>query len=177
MSINKETVIGQNGDEYCVTNMNGMLALSGVTGGGKAFTIGHYSMGPDGYKADWRDHLFVHEYGHYIQTQQLGVFYLPVVAIPSLISASHLFSKDTHRYRWYEVNASKLGAEYFDKRYGRGAEGYTEGSENYFDIKAFQTGKGANYINPRTGKNAQQEHPISGTRHSAWDYLLPLLTL
>jgi len=52
-----------------VMDLNGMLALSGVTSGGKAFTIGHYSMGPGNYVADWRDHLFVHEYGHYIQSQ------------------------------------------------------------------------------------------------------------
>ena len=72
-----------------VTSLDGMLALSGATSGGRAFTIGHYSLGPDNYKADWRYHLFVHEYGHYIQSQQWGYFYIPVIAIPGVISAAN----------------------------------------------------------------------------------------
>lgn len=54
----------------------------------KAFTIGHYSIGPKNYAADWRDHLYVHEYGHYIQSQRMGLLYFPVVAGPSLLSAA-----------------------------------------------------------------------------------------
>lgn len=157
-----------------VTHMAGMLALSGTTQGEAAFTIGHYSFGPLGYQADWRDHLFVHEYGHYIQSQQLGGAYFQIVAIPSLISASGMFGKGNHKYRWYEVNASKLGAEYFDKKYGAGADGYQIDSPDYFDINAFHDGGTTPYTNPRTGKRSQREHPITGIRHSAWDFLLPI---
>ncbi|MDE7444023.1 MAG: hypothetical protein K2M65_07685, partial [Muribaculaceae bacterium] len=43
-----------------VTEMDGMLALAGPQGSKtSAFTIGHYSFGPENYTADWRDHLFV----------------------------------------------------------------------------------------------------------------------
>ena len=42
-----------------------------------AMTIGHYSLGPENYQASWTDNLFVHEYGHYIQTQQMGFWYFP----------------------------------------------------------------------------------------------------
>lgn len=157
-----------------VTHMAGMLALSGTTQGEAAFTIGHYSFGPLGYQADWRDHLFVHEYGHYIQSQQLGGAYFQIVAIPSLISASGMFGEGNHKYRWYEVNASKLGAEYFDEKYGTGAGGYQTDSPDYFDKNAFHDGGTTPYTNPRTGKRSQREHPITGIRHSAWDFLLPI---
>ena len=51
-----------------VTHEYGVTAVdAGIKG---AITIGNYTTGPRGYKADWKDHLFVHEYGHYIQSQQ-----------------------------------------------------------------------------------------------------------
>ncbi len=157
-----------------VTSLDGMLALSGATSGGRAFTIGHYSLGPDNYKADWRDHLFVHEYGHYIQSQQWGYFYIPVIAIPSVISAAHFLGEE-HKYKWYEVNASKLGAEYFDKKYGRGADGYVEGDKNYFDIVSFSGKKWQSpYKNPRNGKqNENNSFPITGSHGSCSDYIIP----
>lgn len=95
-----------------VSYMDGMLALSGVTSGDKAFTIGYYSFGPKNYDATWMDHLFVHEYGHYIQSQFMGPLFLPVVALPSVLSAwkgTELFGIE-HIRRWFEVNASHLGS-------------------------------------------------------------------
>ena len=118
--------------------MDGAVALGGVTGGG-AFTLGNYIFGPEGFKADWRDHLFVHEYGHYLQSLRFGPLYLPIVGTSSLVSAA--LSKDNmHSTRWYEVHASHLGGDYFDKHYGSGAPGYEEGSEDYFDINYFKLG-------------------------------------
>lgn len=34
------------------------------------------------------DHLFVHEYGHYIQAQRMGSMFFPVVGFHSLMSAA-----------------------------------------------------------------------------------------
>lgn len=153
-----------------VTEMDGMLAISGITGdsdSSAAFTIGHYSFGPDNYTATWQNHLFVHEYGHYIQSQRYGPFYLPVFGLKSLESAWYQHGKGgggEHRNRWFEVNASKLGAEHFDKKYGSGAPGYQENSPNYFNKHAFYKGEKTSYINPQTGKpNSDQDpdpHPI-----------------
>ena len=137
-------------------------------------TIGHYSLGPNGYEADWRDHLFVHEYGHYIQSQNLGLFYIPVIAIPSLISASGI-SPGEHKYKWFEVNASKLGAEHFDKKYGRGADGYVEGDKNYFDIVSFSTnGITSPYQNPRIKNRNRNGYPVGYSLDSFWYIFLPM---
>lgn len=84
-------------------------------------TLSNYILGPPGFKPDFRDHLFVHEYGHYLQSKKLGPAYLFVVAKPSLLSST--FDKNNHGNRWYETHASKLAAKYFDKKYGTGGRG------------------------------------------------------
>lgn len=124
-----------------------------------------------------RKHLFVHEYGHYIQSQWLRTLYLPTIGLASLESA--LYQKyaggGDHRNRWFEVNASKLGAEHFDKKYGSGAPGYDKDSPNYFDKEAFSEGKSTIYINPQTGKpnnySKSHPHPINGKHISFWDFI------
>lgn len=163
-----------------VTEMDGMLAISGVTGNSNstaAFTLGHYSFGPDGYTATWQNHLFVHEYGHYIQSQWLRTLYLPTIGLASLESAWYQkkLGGGVHHNRWFEVNASRLGAEHFDKKYGSGAPGYQENSPNYFNKTAFSKGKMTNYINPQTGKpNSYKDpdpHPIDNKHISFWDFI------
>jgi len=151
--------------------------LEGVTGAGDAFTLGQYIFGPDNFKADWKDHLFVHEYGHYVQSQWFGPLYLPVIGATSLASAAGL-GGDDHRTRWFEVQASRMGANHFDKKYGSGASGYVIGSADYFDKENFVNGNRTSYINPRYGTNFQGgAHPVSGARFSIWDVLVPLAVL
>ncbi len=143
-----------------VTNLDGMLALSDATEKGRAITIGHISMGPRGYVADWRDHLFVHEYGHYIQSQIYGTTFIPFIAIPSLISA-WLFPKN-HENMWYEKNASMLGARHFNRKYGQGCSDYIQGDERFFDINSFiHYNKKSPYTNPRTGNHNSFGNPVS----------------
>ncbi len=158
-----------------VTEMEGMLALSGVTKGNSAFTIGHLSFGPDNYTADWRDHLFVHEYGHYIQSQRFGPFYLKVVGVSSLLSAAFTSSwgGTIHLKRWFEVNASKLGAKYFEKRYGGTDEERRKNPSQYFDINAFRLGGFSHYTNPRLKEQSQDgRYPTSGENIIFWDFIL-----
>lgn len=161
-----------------VTEMDGMLALSGITSGTAAFTIGHYSFGPDNYEATWKDHLFVHEYGHYIQGQAYGALFIPIIAGPSLMSAAGI-GGPKHDLRWFEVDASRKGAEYFDKKYGRGNDNYSEEhKEDYFDINSFQYGGISPYVNPRISKKWQDTiNPTHGSEQSIWDYLGPIITL
>ena len=77
--------------------------------------------------ADWviNDPLFMHEYGHTFDSQIFGAFYLPVVGLPSLISAIGATQVDnepdgvtTHDFRWYEMSANRHAARYFGKHYG-----------------------------------------------------------
>jgi hypothetical protein len=135
---------------------------------GNAVTIGFYSAGPKGYKADWHDHLFVHEYGHYIQSQQHGLVYLLTVGIPSLQSAilqTGNPNSPRHDDRWFEADASYKGAAYFDKHYGSGKDGYVANSPDYFDRNSFITGTPSSYLNLRTGERNRSVNPISGKFH------------
>ena len=148
-----------------ITHGYGITAVDMGIGGG--VTIGYFTGGPNGYTADWRDHLFVHEYGHYVQSQQHGPLYLFSVAIPSGLSA--LIDKRAHthyhRTRWFEADASYKGAEYFDKYYGSGKEGYVAGSPDYFDRNSFINKIDSPYKNPRDPLGNIREHSISGTFH------------
>ncbi|MDO4880739.1 MAG: hypothetical protein Q3983_05615 [Capnocytophaga sp.] len=69
-----------------------------------------------------RTPIFMHEYGHYIDSQKFGVTYLLNIGIPSLISAMDNTREDngiySHNYRWYERNANKNAERYFNKHYG-----------------------------------------------------------
>lgn len=146
-----------------VTDMNGMLALSGGTKGESAFTIGCYSIGPKNYSATWQDHLFVHEYGHYIQSQYLGPAYLYVIGISSLDSAiwtSRCFPNTEHKYRWFEVWASRLGGKYMRDKYDQ------------FDYDSFKGNSRSNYVNPRTNKRNSKGHPTRTATISFWDFTI-----
>jgi len=77
---------------------------------------------------------YMHEYGHYIDSQIYGLSYLFVVGVPSLFSAA--FDDDVPIYMWkgsfvynphnlykhdvrkYEMRANKRAAGYFKKYYG-----------------------------------------------------------
>jgi hypothetical protein len=113
-----------------------------------------------------------------VQSQWFGPLYIPIVATTSVASTLGV-GGDDHRTRWFEVQASRMGAEYFDKRYGSGADGYVQGSANYFDINSFSNGRTIDspYLNPRTNRLRQGDHPISGARFSWWDVFVPILSL
>lgn len=159
-----------------ITDMDGMIALSGAFKGSSACTIGHYSLGPKGYKATWKDNLFVHEYGHYIQTQRMGVFMFPVVAIPSLFSAAHITSDGGgHRLRWFEQDASATAAHYFDKHYGSGVEGYSSDSSDYFQLNVFYgiIRNFKNYTNPRNENGYQDQfYELKNPTINMWDLII-----
>ena len=133
------------------------------TGG---LTLSNYILGPPGFKPDFRDHLFVHEYGHYLQSRKLGPAYLFVVAKPSLLSAT--FDGKNHDYRWYETHASKLAANYFDKKFGSGSKAFRDyqekginpyEQEDIFNVNVFINGGEAAYKHPRHGYKYYEGHP------------------
>ena len=112
--------------------------------------------------------MFVHEYGHYLQSQELGFFYLFQVGIPSLQSAIVDTQKNNaprHGNRWFETDANKRAADYFDQYYGSGCDNYQPESADFFNIESFRNGKETVYINPRTGKNFNKKYPFEPTDH------------
>jgi hypothetical protein len=139
-----------------------------------ASTVGNYIIGPPGMRPDWRDHLFVHEYGHYIQSQRFGPFYFSLIAMPSLTDfwlVDDLFGQNLHDTRWYEAGASRLAADYFDRHEGSGRGDYFVGSVNHFDRNSFVTGinsigtVGSLYVNPRTGFINRGANPTAPIFH------------
>jgi hypothetical protein len=141
-----------------------------------AMTIGNYIFGPENFKPDFRDHLFVHEYGHYIQSQIWGPFYIPLIGIPSFESA-FFSSSERHRSRWFEAQASRLAANYFDKYFGTGAPGYIAGLSNFFDKNSFiNQGILSPYQNPRNLAYNYSGHPQRGRLHWSDPFLYLYLT-
>jgi len=144
-----------------VNYFHGATVLSTSLGSG-GMTLGSYILGYN-MTPDFKNHTFVHEYGHYLQSQKWGPLYVPLIAIPSAESAfidndGSLFDIGDHHDRWFEAGASRLGANYFDKYYT--ADG--------FDIEYFYKGWNLNrpapYFNPITG-SINQPHPQWGHFH------------
>ena len=64
-------------------------------------------------------YLYMHEYGHYLQSKLYGPSYLFVIGLLSLMSAwtskkIEGSEASTHDYRWYEMNANWRAMEYFN---------------------------------------------------------------
>lgn len=93
--------------------------------GTSAFTLGNYIVGNRHTEADPNNSTFQHEYGHYLQSQSMGPFYVPFVAVPSFTSA--VIAKDgNHRYSSYERDANYRAFMYFNKY----VEGFYESTMN-----------------------------------------------
>lgn len=61
------------------------------------------------------DQLCMHEFGHTTDSQRFGWLYLPVVGLPSLLSAS---GKGNHNLFWTELRANRHAKRYFARNYG-----------------------------------------------------------
>jgi hypothetical protein len=76
-----------------------------------AVTLGSFINGSRGIAADPNNRLFQHEYGHYIQSQTSGLFYLSKYGIPSALS-----KRDTdHSLHPAEQDANIRAYKYFNK--------------------------------------------------------------
>ena len=163
-----------------VTHLEGAIALDGTTDDYSAFSMGGYIFGPNKFKADWRDHLFVHEYGHFLQGLTWGPFYLPVIALPSLASAAGIATGGVdHDDRWFEVDASRRGMRYFNAEYGLWKRRPDQSKDQFFDKESFSEGSPSAYINPRTGNpnGMKDRSPVTGAQFSPLgDVGIPLLS-
>ena len=77
---------------------------------------------------DWclyHDQLYLHEYGHTIQSQLTGFAYLFAIGLPSLISCMNSttivgdnYDASTHDYFYTETWANRIASRYFSRYYG-----------------------------------------------------------
>ena len=58
--------------------------------------------------------MFQHEYGHYLQSQEMGLAYLAKVGIPSIRSAI-VSGPGEHKYQSFEQDANLRAFKYFNK--------------------------------------------------------------
>ena len=100
------------------------------SGKSKGITIGSYcnmdirgEIGSGRFDDYVKTHpLYMHEYGHTIDSRSYGMSYLFAIGIPSFISA--IFARDidsytnTHDYKPYEMRANSNAKHYFGKYYG-----------------------------------------------------------
>ena len=76
---------------------------------GGAITFGSYITGGKQLKADPNNNLFMHEYGHYLQSQDSGPTYLLNFGIPSA------FGNEMHKKKKVEQDATARGIKFFYK--------------------------------------------------------------
>lgn len=79
-----------------------------------AFTLGSYILGDKNIEADPSNSLFQHEYGHYLQSQAWGPFYMGKVAVPSLFSA--MSGNDHGKYKT-EQDANVRALKFWEKKF------------------------------------------------------------
>ena len=77
-----------------------------------AVTLGNYIIGERNLRADENNSLFQHEYGHYLQSQSLGLGYLVRVGAPSFLQASF---GGNHDFMNYEQDANMRAFRYFNE--------------------------------------------------------------
>lgn len=58
--------------------------------------------------------ICMHEFGHTVDSQLFGWFYLPFVGLPSLMNA---LGKGNHDVFWTEIRANRHAKRYFEKHY------------------------------------------------------------
>lgn len=84
--------------------------------GTRAITLGSFIVGNRHTEADPHNTTFQHEYGHYLQSQEMGLGYLFGVGIPSFISA--IKGDGNHKYKSFEQDANWKAFNYFNKHLG-----------------------------------------------------------
>lgn len=75
-------------------------------------TLGSFINGDNNLEADANNYLFQHEYGHYIQSQATGPFYIQRYGIPSFFNC---LGEKKHDYHPAEQDANIRALKYFKK--------------------------------------------------------------
>jgi RHS repeat-associated protein len=101
-----------NGGIQSISYLYGATAVTYNVGGWGAITLGSFINGDNQLRADPCNHLFQHEYGHYIQSQNFGIFYLSRYGIPSGLNCLGDKNHDNHPV---EQDANIRAFKYFNK--------------------------------------------------------------
>lgn len=104
---------------YCVKSVSyydGATAVETYSEKWGGVTLGNYIVGNRGLYADPSNSVFQHEYGHYLQSQSFGPFYLQRCGIPSLFDTLRSDSdkaKSPHNNHPVEQDANIRAFNYF----------------------------------------------------------------
>jgi RHS repeat-associated protein len=102
------------GNVRSVSHSEGATLVETQSSGWGGFTLGSVIHAQRGTEASASDNLFVHEYGHYLQSRRVGPLYLPVVGAPSLVSAV-VNDYQGHKQFWTERWADRLSERHFSQ--------------------------------------------------------------
>ena len=61
--------------------------------------------------------MYMHEYGHTIDSRNFGITYLLAIGLPSVISAASIGDGHSHKVFYTELLANRHAEKYFSKRY------------------------------------------------------------
>ena len=132
-------------------------------GKGGAVTLGNYINGSKSLHARPDNSLFQHEYGHYLQSQAVGPFYLSRYGIPSGLNCSGK-KVSSHGYHPVEQDANIRAFKYFNKK----IDGFSEWDFIIHPIVGYESAL------PMTDEG-NQAALRNGRLQPAWyDYLLSL---
>jgi hypothetical protein len=110
----------------------GATVVESYSEGWGGITLGSYINGSRGIAADPNNRLFQHEYGHYIQSQTSGLFYLSKYGIPSALSKNgtdhslHPAEHDANvrAFKYFNKYIGNYSGWYHDPYYGNPINGY-----------------------------------------------------
>lgn len=110
---NTQVVCYQNGATLCQGRRDLLFDR-----GGPAVTLGSYLVANRRMVADADNTVFQHEFGHYLQSQAMGIAYFGRIGIPSLRSEHGEYKKfyPSHDYHPAEQDANRRAFLYFNKR-------------------------------------------------------------
>ncbi|MDD4921020.1 MAG: hypothetical protein PHS30_00930 [Bacteroidales bacterium] len=128
-----------------------------------AITIGSFIIGNREIEADANNRWFQHEYGHYLQSQKMGLGYLSRVGIPSLLSAK--MDDGNHAYQPFEQDANRRAFMYFNKN----VDGFYQTEAQYWANQWNGIAKGWNFSENPLDVN----HEGIYSRQRYYDYYNP----
>jgi RHS repeat-associated protein len=156
----------------------GATVLRTRNGGWGAVTQGSYIVGDNEIKADANNWLFQHEYGHYLQSQGMGIAYYGRVGIPSLLS-----KEGEHTFHPVELDANRRGFLYFNEN----VDGFYKNESNAYDdygwnfernplvSKEVYYGGGNIFIDYKNNSDILSLDKIQ-VKSKWYDYALPILS-
>lgn len=134
-----------NGGIKSVEYAYGATAVTYNAAGWGAITLGSYINGDNSLEANPYNALFQHEYGHYLQSQEVGLFYLQRYGFPSLYNCGR---ETNHNYFQTEQDANIRAFVFFRdhiedysgwKFSSNPIKGYKKG--DYGNMDAFSAGR------------------------------------